>query len=118
MRVRKVRCPECGAPKVTPSKCAYVYCDFCGRFMDWDGEIAKQSGGVATGPRYRELTEALAPRLAASRAVKDKTALAACHRQLFDQFMTDCPTTDSPRIGDPAYREAMLVRSVHAQVAR
>ncbi len=117
MRVRNVRCPGCGARKVTPSRTAYIYCDYCGRFMDWDLNAAKYHGKVAAGPHYRALTEELAPQLDAARAAHDAAALTRCHRALLVQYMEDCPNSYSPRVGDPIYREAMLARSVHATVA-
>jgi hypothetical protein len=118
MRVRKVRCPSCGAPKLTATTSAYVYCDFCARFMDWDLQAMKYQGKVAAGPHYRALCAEAEPRLRVARAAKDRAALSALHRTLFDQYMTDCPNGYSPRVRDPAYREAMLARSVHAQVER
>ncbi len=119
MRVRKVRCPGCGAPKVTPSRTAYVYCDYCGRFMDWDFQAACQTAGSARpGPRYEWLLAQLGPRLAMARAAGDRAALLADHRCIFDAHMTECPASYSPRLGDPDYREALLTRSVHAQVVR
>ena len=34
--IKRVNCPQCGAPKTLPSKTAYLYCDFCGSLMDYD----------------------------------------------------------------------------------
>ncbi|MCA9674138.1 MAG: hypothetical protein H6708_17805 [Kofleriaceae bacterium] len=116
MQVRKVRCPSCGAPKVTPSESAYVYCDYCGQYMDWDLQAAKYSAGVAAGPHYRALLVRLQPELTAARLAGDRARLAAGHRQIFDQYMKDCVSSYSPRIKDPAYREAILTRTVHATV--
>jgi hypothetical protein len=116
--VRKVRCPSCGAPKLTPARTAYVYCDYCGQFMDWDVALAHANRGPKPGPHYEALVRELTPQLAAARAANDAASLAALHRRIFDRYMTDCPSTYSPRIGDPAYRAALLERSVHAQVVR
>lgn len=119
MRVRKVRCPGCGAPKVTPSRTAYVYCDFCGRFMDWDFQIACQTAGSARpGPKYEWLLAELGPRLAAGRAAGDREALARDHRAIYAAHVAECPASYSPRVGDPAYLDAHLTRAVHAQVVR
>src|SRR5262245_58056031 len=90
MRVRKVRCPGCGAPKVTSYDRAYVYCDYCGRFMDWDVAIAKYAGQVQAGPHYRTLVQRMTPHLNAARGNRDLAALTDCHRTLFDHYMTDC----------------------------
>lgn len=118
LMVRRVRCPGCGAPKITASKTAYVYCDYCGRMMDWDLTQANATAGPKPGPRYTEMVRALTPQIDAARAARDRATLAALHRQILDQHMTDCPTSYSPRLGDPAYRSALLDRSVHAQVVR
>jgi hypothetical protein len=119
VRVRKVRCPGCGAPKVTPTKHAYVYCDYCARFMDWDFQVSCETAGSALpGPQYRALQNYLRPKLESARRAGDRAALAAAHRELFDLHMRDCPATYSHRIGDPAYRAALLDRTVHGQLAR
>jgi hypothetical protein len=103
---------------VTPYDHAYVYCDYCGRFMDWDVAVAKYAGGVKAGPHYRTLVQRMAPHLAQARGARDLAALTACHQSLFDRYVTDCAPAFSPRIGDPAYRAAMLVRMAHAQAVR
>ena len=38
--IKRVSCPQCGAPKSKPSTTAYVYCDFCGSLMDYDFRMA------------------------------------------------------------------------------
>ena len=43
MRIKKVACRSCNAPKLTQSKTAYIYCDFCGTFTDWDFYKAVES---------------------------------------------------------------------------
>jgi ankyrin repeat protein/DNA-directed RNA polymerase subunit RPC12/RpoP len=40
--IKKVRCPSCGAPKMNEYRHAYIYCDFCGSFMDFDYHLARQ----------------------------------------------------------------------------
>jgi len=116
MRVRKVRCPSCRAPKLKPSSSAYVYCDYCAQFMDWDFRGA--SAGVQPGPLYRALVHRLSSDLESARASGDAAALGESYRQIYGYLMTECPANYSPRIRDPAYRDAMLARSVHAQVIR
>lgn len=70
------------------------------------------------GPRYRQLAGELSGEIATARATGDAAKLGDCYRQIYDALMTECPANYSPRIGDPKYREAMLARSVHAQVIR
>ena len=38
--IKRVSCPQCGAPKSRPSTTAYIYCDFCGSLMDYDFRMA------------------------------------------------------------------------------
>lgn len=119
MRVRKVRCPNCGAPKVTSTKHAYIYCDYCAQLMDWDFQVACETAGSALpGPQYRALQAYLRPKLESARRAGDRLALHAAHRELFDMLMRDCPANYSHRIGDPAYRAVVLDRTVHATLAR
>jgi ankyrin repeat protein len=40
--IKKVRCHSCGAPKINDYSHAYLYCDFCGAFMDFDYHLARQ----------------------------------------------------------------------------
>ena len=115
MLVRKVRCPSCGAPKLTASRSAYVYCDYCARFMDWDAQNARHAGDGAPA-RDKKLVDRLDAKLEAARKSGDRDALAAAHRAVSDRVMTDFVHGYSPRIRDPKYREAMLARTVHAAV--
>lgn len=113
MFARKVRCGACGAPKITTPRTAYVYCDYCGALMDWDFQIACQTAGSsAPGPAYEALRLMLHPKLEAARLARDVGALREAHARLLDLHMTDCPASYSPRIGDPAYREALLAYQV------
>jgi DNA-directed RNA polymerase subunit RPC12/RpoP len=38
--IKRVSCPQCGAPKSRPSTTAYIYCDYCGSLMDYDFRLA------------------------------------------------------------------------------
>jgi hypothetical protein len=118
MRVRNIRCPTCGAPRLTPTRSAYVYCDFCARYMDYDVNAAKYTAGIAAGPHYRGLVAQLADELAAARAAGDREALLEYHRALVGRYMSDCANAYSPRLADPAYREATLARAAHVQTVR
>ncbi len=40
MIVQNLKCPICGANKVTPSKSMYIYCDYCGSWMGYDMQAA------------------------------------------------------------------------------
>ena len=56
IQVRNVRCPTCGAPKLTPAKTAYVYCDFCGSLTDYDFQKACENPqSNMPGPAYEQL---------------------------------------------------------------
>src|SRR5678815_345045 len=76
VHVRKVRCRTCGAPKVTAPRTAYVYCDYCSTWMDWDFQIAcATAGSQHPGPAYEGLRQMLHPKLEAARRSNDLAAL-------------------------------------------
>ncbi len=41
MIVRKLKCPQCGASKVTKVETGYIYCDYCSSFMGYDFEVVQ-----------------------------------------------------------------------------
>lgn len=109
MKVCVIECSACGGPKMAPSKSAYLYCDFCGRYLDWDFYRAVSSKeDRLPGPEYERLAAELAPEAEAARARGDREGYAAVQKRLFEAHMTACPASYSPRIGDESYRAAML----------
>ena len=109
MKVRAISCSSCGGPKVTPSTSAYLYCDYCGRYLDWDfyRAVASKTDRLP-GPEYERLAAEQAPKTEAAKRRGDQGEYCRLQRALFEVHMQGCPASYSPRIGDPAYREAML----------
>ena len=89
------RCPACGTPKTRPSATAYVYCDACGALADYDFRKACEQPMRLPGPVYRSLQERLAPKLAKAQAAGDRDAYRKIQLQLFDAWVTACPTWSS-----------------------
>ena len=117
-RMKRVTCGSCGASKVRPPTSAYMYCDYCGAFVDWDFKIACQTAGSAKpGPEYERLNAAEAPVQEQARVAGDKKTFGKSLYKVFDAHMTHCPASYSPRIGDPDYREALLRFTVRSYLA-
>lgn len=102
------RCPACGKPKTRPSQTAYVYCDACGALADYDFRKACERPMQMPGPVYRGLQERLAPKLAKAQQANDREAYRRIQMQLFDAWVTACPTAVPVRVGDNDYRQAYV----------
>ncbi len=102
-RYRRSRCPHCGGIKELPSQTAYVYCDFCGELCDFDFERAKAASGPAELPGRDELER----RLERARAAGDRATYRRLQAQQYARIAT-VPGLTSPRIADPAYRDAWV----------
>lgn len=110
------RCPACGAPKTRPALTAYVYCDRCGALADYDFRKACELPMQMPGPVYRNLQERLAPQLARALEAEDREAYRKLQLQLFDAWVTACPTAVPVRVGDSAYRRAYVAHLAEAAV--
>lgn len=114
--VKRTRCPACGAPKVTRSLNAYVYCDFCGHLVDWDFQAClADKRSRLPGPTYEALLRSLGPRLAAARATGDRAGYRAIQVEIWQAYATACPAALPPRLGDPAYRARLVDWQADAQ---
>lgn len=61
MTIKQVSCSVCGAPKMKESLTAYIYCDFCGQYIDLDFRKAiTTKGSKMPGPEYQQLCLAVA----------------------------------------------------------
>lgn len=115
--IKRLACRACGGPKVTPLKTAFVYCDFCGAFTDWDFQIANGTlGSERPDPQYEALYLYLKPRLAEGLYRGDRQGYAAAQRQLFDMHVRTCRAAYSPRAGDPSYRRDIIEYMVATRV--
>ncbi len=109
MHIKKRICRNCGAPKITEPKTAYVYCDFCGLYMEWDYHTAISTpGSRMPGPEYEALNRELAPRLEEARKKGDRDTYRKLQAELFSIYVENCPAALSPRIGDPSYRKKLI----------
>ncbi|HEY1694693.1 MAG TPA: hypothetical protein VGG39_21125 [Polyangiaceae bacterium] len=107
--VRARRCPRCGGYKRTAPRTAYVYCDYCGQFFDYDEDLARaRIGGAELDTLLVVLAEGVSQEVARARAAGDDDAYRRAWRWPYEMDMTLCPWNWSPRIGDPAYRAAMV----------
>ncbi|MEO8703223.1 MAG: hypothetical protein ABI867_24465 [Kofleriaceae bacterium] len=105
--VRKARCPMCGSAKATPTRTAYIYCDYCGQLMDLDIEKYRAQAPVPSA-EYQALDDKLAPRIEAAKATRNRTELTSLYRQLKELWVRDMATMFSPRINDPEFRAQMI----------
>lgn len=103
--VKRVVCHACGAPKITRSATAFVYCDFCAALTDWDFQIAiSDPASKLPGPAYEEIGRQLAKPLAKARKRGDEAAYLELQRRVFETYVTECPAACPPRCAEPAYR--------------
>jgi len=106
--LKQIRCRNCGAPKITRPKTAYVYCDYCAVYTDYDFQIAISQPESHPGDQYEALLVSLHPRIEASKLANDRDRFVDCQRELFRCHMASCPTSYSPRIGDTSYQSSLL----------
>ncbi|MBP7734677.1 MAG: hypothetical protein KA369_01765 [Spirochaetes bacterium] len=107
--IKKVKCRACGSPKVAGYATAYIYCDYCGTYTDWDYQKSISTpGSKMPGPAWRELNEKLMPGMKKALKKHDRERYRSIQKQLFAIHVADCPASYSPRIGDPDYREAII----------
>jgi LSD1 subclass zinc finger protein len=117
--VLRSTCRSCGAARVTPSRSAYVYCDYCGLLMDFDFQAAiADKRSKLPGPAYEALVRGMAPRLEAARRAGDRDGYRALQVQIWDSYASACPAALSPRIGDPAYRKRFVAWQSDTQTAQ
>ena len=103
--VKRCTCRFCGSPKVTPSKSAYVFCDYCGELIDFDFQAAlADKRSKMPGPAYEALIRQMTGELERARSAGDRAAFQAVQERIFEGYVKHCPAAVSPRIGDPTYR--------------
>ncbi len=109
MRIRRLTCPHCGAPRERPSETSYIYCDYCGQYMGLDFfHFLDSKEDRIPGPAYRELIARMQPKLDSALAQGRKDKYQNIQRKIFEAHMKECPGSYSPRIGDSKYKQAML----------
>ncbi|MCP4137637.1 MAG: hypothetical protein GY754_42110 [bacterium] len=118
--IKRATCPVCGAPKTTPSRSAFVYCDYCASFMDWDYQVALEKSAEMRkqiAESYEESDEptkeqkeqaALMEKMEKANANGDGDTYGKCLALITKNHMEKFPSSYSPRIVDENYRAAFL----------
>ncbi len=118
--VKRVNCSQCGAPKSLPSTTAYLYCDFCGSLMDYDFRIANAdtNAGLTNTVFHRLIAKVQTP-LMQAQVRADRDALRELYKQVFSDWIQECPLAVSPRAkSDMAFREKMVVYLAECAVTK
>ncbi len=110
------QCGHCGGRKQTKPRTAYVYCDYCGHLFDYDWERARET--IDDAQVSVVLFDAIRDDLAESREAGDWDAYRAHWAWYYDVDIEVTPEGWSPRVGDPAYRKAIIDYSVETCVLR
>jgi len=108
--IKRVSCSQCGAPKSRPSTTAYIYCDFCGSLMDYDFRMANANtnAGITNTIYHRIMTTVQMP-LAQAKAQNDRDAVRQIYKQVFTQWLQECPAAASPRAKtDMTFRSQLI----------
>ena len=108
--IKRVSCPQCGAPKSRPSTTAYIYCDFCGSLMDYDFRMANANTNAGiTNTIYARIMQTVQFPLMQAKAHNDREAVRQIYKQVFTQWLQECPNAASPRaIKDMDFRKQFI----------
>ena len=108
--IKRVSCSQCGAPKSLPSTTAYIYCDYCGALMDYDFRLANADTNAGlTNTVFHRLIAPLQNTLVEAHKRGDRDTYRSLYRQVFSQWLQECPMAASPRAKtDLAFREQLV----------
>lgn len=108
--IKRVSCSQCGAPKSRPSTTAYIYCDFCGSLMDYDFRMANANTNAGiTNTIYSRIMMTVQMPLMQAKARNDRDAVRQIYKQVFTQWLQECPNAASPRaIKDMDFRKQFI----------
>jgi|SRR5579859_1856955 len=118
--VKRVSCTRCGAPKTLPSATAYLYCDYCGALIDYDFRIANADTNAGlTNTVFHRLIAPVQNQLAQAKARGDRNTYRQLYRQVYAQWVQECPLAVSPRArNDAAFRDQFINYQVECAVAK
>jgi LSD1 subclass zinc finger protein len=118
--IKRVNCSQCGAPKSLPSTTAYLYCDYCGALMDYDFRIANADTNAGlTNTVYHRLYATVQVQMAQAKARGDQDECRRLYRQIYTQWLQECPTAASPRAyKDMTFREQFINYQVECFVSK
>lgn len=118
--IKRVNCSQCGAPKSLPSTTAYIYCDYCGSLMDYDFRMANAdtNAGLTNTVFHRIIATVQTP-LMQAKTGGDRDAYLQIYRQVFLQWLQECPMAASPRAkNDLAFREQLIAYFAECAVVK
>src|ERR1044071_1500063 len=118
--IKRVNCSQCGAPKSLPSLTAYIYCDYCGSLMDYAFRMryADTNAGLTNTVFHRIVASVQVP-LMQAKARGDREAYRQIYRQVFSQWLQECPLAASPRAkNDMAFREQLIAYFAECAVVK
>lgn len=118
--IKRVSCPQCGAPKSRPSTTAYIYCDYCGSLMDYDFRLANANTNAGiTNTVYHRLMMTVQMQLNQAKARGDRDAVRQIYKHVFTHWLQECPTAASPRAKtDMAFRAQFIDYSAECAVIK
>ena len=118
--IKRINCSQCGAPKSLPSTTAYLYCDYCGSLIDYDFRIANADTNAGlTNTVFHRIIAALQGPMAQARARGDRNAYRELYRQVFSQWVAECPLAVSPRArNDAAFRDQLVAYLAECAVTK
>ena len=108
--IKRVSCSQCGAPKSRPSTTAYIYCDYCGSLMDYDFRMANANTNAGiTNTIYHRIMATVQFPLMQAKARGDREPVRQIYKQVFTQWLQECPNAASPRaIKDMDFRRQLI----------
>ena len=118
--IKRVSCPQCGAPKSRPSTTAYIYCDYCGSLMDYDFRLANANTNAGlTNTVYHRIIATVHMQLMQAKARNDREAVRQIYKQVFTLWLQECPNAASPRaIKDMEFRRQFIDYSAECAVVK
>ncbi len=108
--IKRVNCSQCGAPKSLPSPTAYIYCDYCGSLMDYDFRIANADTNAGlTNTVFHRIIATVQLSLMQAKARGDRDTYRQIYKQVFTQWLQECPMAASPRAKtDMTFRSQLI----------
>lgn len=118
--IKRVSCPQCGAPKSRPSRTAYIYCDYCGSLMDYDFRLANANTNAGiTNTVYHRIIATVQFQLMQAKARGDRDAVRQIYKHVFTLWLQECPNAASPRaIKDMDFRQQFIDYSAECAVIK
>lgn len=109
-RVKSVRCPHCGAPKLTPYRSPYIYCDHCANLIDYDYQVSLRQAAEQPEEhaQYQRLAARCQPEIDKARVRGDRKRYARFTREKYQGHMELFPEAYPPRVRDPEYRAGLV----------